>query len=73
MMECCFYDAETNSCSILNGKNNCRTCKFFKTAFQYAAEQRKADDILARKGLERYKTADNIIRTRPIRKDWYND
>lgn len=62
--EGCYFWAER--CTILSGKIRGDTCKFFKTSYQFYADQLEADKILASKGLERYLTEDNIIRTRPI-------
>lgn len=65
---CCFWD---HGCTVLTGKVSGDNCKFFKTTFQFYEDQLEADRILASKGLERYTSEDNIIRTRPRKEeDW---
>ena len=59
---CCFDRGE--ACGILSGEKHCASCKFFKTASQFQNDYDRAARILETKGLESYKTPDNIITTR---------
>jgi len=59
---CCFD--RSSACGILSGEKHCESCHFFKTASQFQEDYDRAARILEAKGLESYRTSDNIITTR---------
>ena len=66
MNDICCFDRGT-ACGALQGEKNCNGCHFFKTAEQYLEDYEKAKRILDAKGLESYRTEDNIITVRKKR------
>ena len=64
----CFFD-RGRECGILDGDKHCKGCKFFKIESQFYYDSARAEQLLKAKGLESYKTLDNIISTRKIRED----
>ena len=68
MAQCYFKDSYSACCNLIQGKNNCYGCKWFKTKEQFYNDMDRAALMLFKKGLVKYtyKNADGNVHVKAI-------